>query len=99
MKHHISNIVSVEKDAIISKILAEKAQITTFGFDAGQSIQTHTSVKEARAYVLEGCMIFTIDNQTYEVMEGEYVELPSNIPHALYAKQQSKMLLVMKEEK
>ena len=98
MKHHISSIVSIEQDAIVSKILTHKAQITAFGFDAGQSIQTHTSVKEARAYVLEGCIVFTIDDQIYEVMAGEYVELPANIPHALYVKQQSKMLLVMKEE-
>lgn len=98
MKHQLSSIVSIEQDAIVSKILTHRAQITVFGFDAGQSIQTHTSAKEARAYVVEGCIVFTIDDQTYEVMAGEYVELPANVAHALYAKQASKMLLMMKED-
>jgi len=40
-------------------------------------------------------MVVTIGGQPQEVGEGEVILLPPNIPHGLYAKEQTKMILTM----
>lgn len=45
--------------------------------------------------LVEGKGVITIDGTEYELTEGEVIIMPANIPHAVEAKLQFKMLLTM----
>ena len=44
---------------------------------------------------LDGIGEITIDGQKYELKEGESIVMPANHPHAVYAKETFKMILVV----
>ena len=45
--------------------------------------------------VLEGEAIFTIAGKPYEVKAGESIIMPANIMHAVYAKSDFKMMMIV----
>lgn len=93
----LSDEIQYQNSGIVSKQIIKKSNgnITLFAFDKGESLTEHTSSFEAAAQVIEGKMEFTIGGKIYEVNGGEYINLPANIPHALSAKEKTKMLLIM----
>lgn len=69
--------------------------LTLFAFDAGQGLTEHTTPFDALALVLEGAMSLTIGGKPVEALPGTLVLLPASVPHALEAKEASRMLLIM----
>ena len=45
--------------------------------------------------VLEGTGCFTVGKQKYEVSQGQSLVMPAEIPHAVYAQTDFKMLLTV----
>ena len=45
--------------------------------------------------MLDGVGEITIDGKKYELHEGESIVMPAKHPHAVYGKEQFKMLLVV----
>jgi len=88
--------VSYQEGQIVSKTLVqnESVSITLFAFDKGEEISTHES---GGAFVtcLDGTGEITIDGVKYELHEGESIVMPAKHPHAVYGKEQYKMLLVV----
>ena len=84
--------VSYQEGQIVSKTLVqnESVSITLFAFDKGEEISTHESVT-----CLDGTGEITIDGVKYELHEGESIVMPAKHPHAVYGKEQYKMLLVV----
>ena len=82
--------VSYQEGQIVSKTLVqnESVSITLFAFDKGEEISTHESC-------LDGTGEITIDGVKYELHEGESIVMPAKHPHAVYGKEQYKMLLVV----
>ena len=80
--------VSYQEGQIVSKTLVqnESVSITLFAFDKGEEISTHESGGDA---------FVTIDGVKYELHEGESIVMPAKHPHAVYGKEQYKMLLVV----
>ena len=108
MKELIKNIAKSEvfplKDQIacqpgqvVSKTLAQNAAVsmTLFSFDKGEEISTHASGGAALVTCLEGAGQITIDSEKYELHEGDSIVMPAGHPHAVYAKESFKMLLVV----
>ncbi len=89
--------VNYQDGTIVSKQLLKKpnGNITFFAFDADEILSEHTSPFEAIVYIADGNMEIKIGGKPYEVNTGEFVRLPSNVPHALKANIKSKMLLTM----
>lgn len=83
--------------SIISKTLLSKdtGNLTLFSFDAGQGLTEHTSPYDAVVLILDGSAEITIGGKTNTVNTGELLIMPANVPHALYAKERFKMLLIM----
>jgi len=83
--------------SVVSKTLVKKniGNITLFAFDSGQGLSEHTAPFDAVVYILDGQAEITIDKKTHTVHTGEILIMPANIPHALHADKQFKMLLVM----
>ena len=79
--------VSYQEGQIVSKTLV--------AFDKGEEISTHESGGDAFVTCLDGTGEITIDGVKYELHEGESIVMPAKHPHAVYGKEQYKMLLVV----
>lgn len=106
--NHIKNIehqtvltlaeqVMVQEGQVVSKTLAQNEHIslTIFAFSKGEEIGTHDSAGDAMVTVLEGEGKFTIDGVDYFCKAGETIIMPAKKPHAVYAKENFKMLLTV----
>jgi len=96
-KANLASLVDYANDAVVSKTLIKKESgtVTLFSFDKGQGLSEHTAPFNAMVQVVDGEAIVTIANKEYELAAGEFIIMPANVPHALEAKQQFKMLLTM----
>lgn len=82
---------------VVSKTLAQNAHhsLTLFAFDKGEEISTHESGGDAMVLALEGTGRITIDGTPHTVAAGETIVMPARVPHAVYAKEPFKMLLIV----
>lgn len=82
---------------VVSKTLAqnEHLSVTLFAFDKGEEISTHESGGDAFVTCLDGVGKITIDGVDYELHEGESIVMQAKHPHAVFGKEQFKMLLVV----
>jgi quercetin dioxygenase-like cupin family protein len=89
--------VSVQPGQVVSKTLAQNkfVSVTVFAFDKGEEIGTHDSTGDAMVTVLEGTGQFTVDGKDYVLNQGETLVMLAKKPHAVYAKEAFKMLLVV----
>ena len=89
--------VSYQEGQIVSKTLVqnESVSITLCAFAKGEEISTHESGGDAFVTCLDGTGEITIDGVKYELHEGESIVMPAKHPHAVYGKEQYKMLLVV----
>ncbi len=89
--------VAYQQGQVVSKTLAqnEALSVTLFAFDKGEEISTHKSDGDAFVTCLDGVGIITIDGMEYELTPGESIVMPAGHPHAVYGKEQFKMLLVV----
>ena len=85
--------VSYQEGQIVSKTLVQNESL--FAFDKGEEISTHESGGDAFVTCLDGTGEITIDGVKYELHEGESIVMPAKHPHAVYGKEQYKMLLVV----
>jgi quercetin dioxygenase-like cupin family protein len=89
--------IKYQKDSIVSKqiIFKKTGNITLFAFDKGQQLSEHTSPYDAFVIIIEGKATISIDKKPYLVQKGEAIILPAYHPHAVYAEEKFKMLLVL----
>lgn len=82
---------------VVSKTLAQNSalSVTLFAFDKGEEISTHESGGDAFVTCLDGTGRITIDGKEYELQEGASITMPARHPHAVYGREQFKMLLVV----
>ena len=83
--------------SIVSKTLLDKktGTLTLFAFDAGQNLSEHTSPYDATVQILDGEAELHIGDKTLPAKAGQIVIMPADVPHAVYARQRFKMLLIM----
>ena len=93
----LADQVTVQPGQIVSRTLAQNkaVSITLFAFDKDEEISTHESDGDAFVTCLDGVGEVTIDGVKYELHEGESIVMPAKRPHAVYGKEQFKMLLVV----
>lgn len=89
--------VSYQDGQIVSKTLAQNSavSVTLFAFDKGEEISTHESGGDAFVTCLDGLGQITIDGKEYLLHEGESIVMPAGHPHAVYGKEQFKMILTV----
>ena len=89
--------VAYQSGQVVSKTLAQNdaVSVTLFAFDKDEEISTHESGGDAFVTCLDGTGEITIDGVKYELHEGESIVMPAKHPHAVYGKEQYKMLLVV----
>ena len=89
--------VAYQEGQVVSKTLAQNdaLSVTLFAFDKDEEISTHESGGDAFVTCLGGVGRITIDGVEHELHEGESIVMPAKHPHAVYGKEQFKMLLVV----
>ncbi len=95
--YDLVNLVKYQEGSVISRQLIKRKEgtITVFAFAEGEGLSEHTAPFDALVHILDGEAKITIDKTDYQMKKDEVIILPADIPHALYAEKQFKMLLVM----
>ena len=93
----LGSLVDYQDGQVISRTLAQNKylNLTVFAFAKGEGLSTHSSTGDAMVQVLDGTGILTIDGQAYTVPAGQTIVLPANVPHAVDAPENFKMLLTV----
>lgn len=93
----LQSLITPTPGGIASRVLAKAAggNVTLFAFDGGQGLTEHTTPYDALVMVLEGRITLTIGGKPVEAVPGTVVLMPGNAPHAVDAREPSRMLLVM----
>lgn len=93
----LKDLVKAEAGQIVSKTLIQNPHIsiTLFAFSKGEEISTHESNGDALVTVLEGTGRFTIGGKDYKVKKHESIVMPANVPHAVNADEDFKMILTV----
>lgn len=93
----LHDLVMPTAHGIASRLLAKTGggNVTLFSFAAGQGLTEHTSAYDALVLVLEGRLVLSVAGAPVDAVPGTIVRLPANVPHAVDAPDESRMLLVM----
>lgn len=93
----LAELVEYGEGAVVSRTLAKGkvGTLTVFAFDAGQELSEHSAPFDAWVQVLDGEVTLTIGGEAHTARVGELVCMPANVPHAVHAPTQMKMLLTM----
>lgn len=93
----LKDLIEYEKGSVSSLTLAQRpgVGITLMAFSSGEEISTHAAPGDALVTVLEGEGEFTIAGIPHVLKQGESIVMPKDIPHAVRAVSDFKMLLVL----
>lgn len=93
----LHDLITPTEQGIASRVLArtDGGNVTLFAFDQGQGLSEHSAPFDALVMVLEGELQLTVGGEAVSARPGTLVRLPANIPHAVDARQTSRMLLIM----
>ena len=93
----LSTLVAYQTGQVVSRTLAQNSgvSVTLFAFAAGEGLSTHTASGDALVHIVDGEALITIDNEEMRVSAGQAVVMPANVPHAVAAPTDFKMLLVI----
>lgn len=93
----LEELVEYQEKSVVSKeiIKKETGTVTVFAFDKGEGLSEHTAPFDALVQVIDGTLELTIDGTQHILNKGDIIIMPANVPHALHAKEQFKMILSM----
>jgi quercetin dioxygenase-like cupin family protein len=93
----LNQLVDYAQGATVSRIIAKNSagNVTLFAFDEGQGLSEHSTPFDALVQVIDGEAELTIGGESVVAKTGQVVLMPANIPHAVNAVRQFKMLLTM----
>ncbi|KAB7789023.1 hypothetical protein F7D09_2032 [Bifidobacterium leontopitheci] len=90
-------LVAVQPEATVSRTVmqVEGANVVLFSFDKGQELSEHTAAMPVLVQCLEGHLKVTGGGKTVDLVPGGILHFPTRLPHAVYAEEASKMMLIM----
>ena len=93
----LAGLVDVEAGKVISRTFVQRPDlsITLFAFAAGEGVSTHSAPGDAMVHILDGEAKITLGGVPLTAKAGEMVVMPANIPHAVDAENDCKMLLTV----
>ena len=96
-KFSIQEQVQYQNNGIVSLKIHENPMggVTVFAFDKGQRLREHAAPFDAVVTVLEGTGEIFIAGNSHQLNAGESIIMPANIPHAINAIENFKMILIM----
>lgn len=96
----LAELVDYAEGSVVSRTIqkTKTGTMTIFAFDAGQELSEHSAPFDALVQVLDGEVELVIGGKSVPAVTGETVLMPADIPHAVIAVKQFKMLLTMIRE-
>lgn len=93
----LASTVQYLEGQIVSKTLCQNKNhsLTLFAFDKGEEISSHDSEGDAMVVCLDGTGKITIDGKEHILKSGETIVMPAGIPHAVFAEEKFKMMLIV----
>ena len=93
----MENLAEYQEGAVVSCeiIKREVGTVTMFAFDAGQGLSEHNAPFDALVQIIDGKAEINISNKLNMVKKGEFIIIPANDPHTLFANEPFKMILTM----
>lgn len=93
----IAQQIDYAKGGVVSKQLIKNqaGNVTLFSFDKEQGLSEHSAPFDALVQILDGEAEIRIGGILHKLKAGEIIIMPANVPHALHAVEQFKMLLTM----
>lgn len=93
----VSSLVEISPESTVSRTVlrAEGVRLVLFSFDAGQELSEHTAAVPVLLQVFDGHLEVTAAGRTVDLRPGGVVHLTSRLPHAVLAKEPTRMLLTM----
>lgn len=93
----VGSLVEVAADSTVSRTVlkAEGARLVLFSFDAGQELTEHTAAMPVLLQVLDGRLTVSAAGRSVELVPGGVVHLTARLPHAVLAREPSRLLLTM----
>ncbi|MBT1162382.1 cupin domain-containing protein [Bifidobacterium simiiventris] len=93
----LGSLVAVQPEATVSRTVmqVEGANVVLFSFDKGQELSEHTAAVPVLVQCLEGHLKVTGGGKTVDLVPGGILHFPTRLPHAVYAAEASKMVLIM----
>ena len=93
----LESLVALTPHGIASRVLARTpaGNITLFAFDAGEELSEHTAPFDALVLTVSGALALTIGGVPTATAPQTIVVMPANVPHAVRAIEESRMLLIM----
>lgn len=90
-------MIEYPREGIFSKVLlkSDNYNYTLMCFAKGADISSHTSTRDAVVYVLEGKGTMSLNKKKISLEKGEFIFMPANSPHALDAKENMSILLIL----
>ena len=94
---NLADCVEYKEGQIVSKNLVAKSNlvITIMSFWKGEALDPHKAPGDALITVLDGEGKYIVDGKPFIVKKGESAVLPANIPHAVEAVENFKMMLTL----
>lgn len=93
----LDKAIVYQEGSIVSQTLIGKPEgtVTAFAFAEGEGLSEHTAPFDAFVYVTEGEVDVSLAGQGHRLKTGQAIVMPADVPHALSAVTEFKMLLVM----
>ena len=93
----LASMVTVQPEATVSRTVmqVEGANVVLFSFDKGEELSEHTAAMPVLVQCLEGRLKVTGGGKTVDLVPGGMLHFPTRLPHAIYAQEPSKMMLIM----
>lgn len=93
----ISSLVEISPESTVSRTVlrADGVRLVLFAFDTGQELSEHTAAMPVLLQVLDGHLEVTAAGRTVDLRPGGVIHLTSRLPHAVIAKEPTRMLLTM----
>ena len=94
-KFNLNKKIDYAVNAVVSKHILKKetGSISLFAFDKGEDLSEHSVPFDAVAIIVDGKAEIIIDGHSNMLSVGETIVMPANIPHAVKAVEQFKMVL------
>ena len=92
-----TNSIDYSAKAVVSKQVLKKetGNISLFAFDQDEGLSEHTAPFDAVVSVIDGKAEVRIGGKSHLLETGENIIMPADVPHAIYAVEKFKMVLIM----
>jgi quercetin dioxygenase-like cupin family protein len=93
----LADSVDYFEGSVVSKTITKKTpgNLSLFAFDKGQGLSEHSAPFDAIIQIIDGNAEISIDKKPYNLTIGQFIIMPANIPHSVFAHERFKMLLTM----